>query len=75
MKKFLVKWYVHIFIDENGDRVGFNEDDDNIGDNEDQQNKKAKAKKKRVKKSAQIIENLETINTKTRDEFTDVNIK
>jgi hypothetical protein len=42
-----------------------------MGDNEEQ-NKKAKTKKKRVKKSSQIVENLDTITAKIRDEFNDV---
>jgi hypothetical protein len=49
------------------------DDDDNMGDNADQ-NKKNKAKKKRVKKNSQIVkpENLDTITAKIRDEFNDV---
>jgi hypothetical protein len=49
-----------------------NQNDSDMGDNEDQMNKKAKNKKKRVKKSSQICENLEQITSKARDEFTDV---
>lgn len=56
--------------DENGGDVGAG-GDDNMLDDTMHNKKAAKAKKKRVKKSAQIVENLDTINVKARDEFTD----
>ena len=45
--------------------------DGDMGDNEEQMNKKARAKKKRVKKSSQICDNLDIITAKIRDDFTD----
>lgn len=44
------------------------------GNDEDEQNpRKAKNKKKKMKKSTYIVENLDTITTKLKDEFQDVN--
>ena len=50
-----------------------NEDADNDDEEQANQNKKAtKGKKKRIKKSSHIVENLDTITAKLKDEYQDV---
>ena len=44
------------------------------GDEAGATNKKAKAKRKRLKKSSQIAENLDSISSKMRDDFKDVSL-
>lgn len=57
-------------LDEAGNEFGA--DNDEINQEEDDgQHKKNKAKKKRLKKSSQIAENLDSITSKIRDDFQD----
>ena len=64
-------------IKKKDDENGMNHDNDgetNENDNDDDRNgKKAKNKKKRNKKSSQIAQNIDTITSKMKDEFKDVN--
>jgi hypothetical protein len=56
------------FIVQNGNNL-----EDNAADsNENQQNKKGKQKRARMKKSTYIVENLDNITAKIRDDFKDV---
>jgi hypothetical protein len=48
--------------------------DGDDGDENGATNKKAKAKRKRLKKSSQIAENLDSISSKMRDDFKDVSL-
>jgi hypothetical protein len=67
--------------DGNGDGQGYNGMDENDqmdhsgndggDDNNNANSKKTKAKRKRIKKSSQIAENLDTITSKMRDDFKD----
>lgn len=53
---------------------GMEEGVDGSGDEDDQQNKRSKKPKRRIKRSNQITENLDSITAKSREEFIDVSM-